>query len=64
MAIMKKQEKKKILPALTWDQDPGNYLRKPRITKVPNPEFAIKDVTTCLLSSVQLLSRVQLFATP
>lgn len=36
---------------LKWDQDTVNYVRKPRMTKIPNPEFSIQDVTSCLLIS-------------
>ena len=63
---MKKQEKKNTSSS-DMGSGPRKLFEKTKNNKVPNPEFAIKDVTTCLLSSfssVQSLSHVWLFATP
>lgn len=39
----------KYFPFRIWDQDIVNCVSKPEKTKLPNPEFAIKDVTHCVL---------------
>lgn len=52
-----KEAKKKHFQLLTWGQDTVNCMSKPGKTKIPNPDFALKDVTHCpLISSANSLS--------